>query len=240
MKKKWREGRNDCMKNLLLIVAIVGVTIILFVAMRRLYARFSNAFLHPVLTSTAIIIVFLLIFDLSYDSYMIGGSWIEQLLGPCVVALAYPLYNQRAFVMKHRAAIFLGVSAGLVSAMGSIVVFAKLFKFENEIIYSVIPKSITTPVAIQLSATLEGIPSMTAAFVMIAGFSGVILGPLVMKYAGIQSQFGKGLALGSASHALGVAKSTEYGELSLSMASVSMTLSAIAGSVLGPLLVWFL
>ncbi|MBO1911478.1 LrgB family protein, partial [Microvirga sp. 3-52] len=85
-----------------------------------------------------------------------------------------------------------------------------------------------------------GIPSLTAAFVMIAGFSGVILGPLVMKYTRIQSPLSKGLALGSASHALGVAKSTEYGELSLSMASVSMTLSAIAGSVVGPLFILLL
>ena len=124
--------------------------------------------------------------------------------------------------------------------MGSILLFAKLFQFENEMIHSILPKSITTPVAIQLSSALGGIPSLTAAFVMIAGFSGVILGPIVMKYTRIQSPLSKGLALGSASHALGVAKSTEYGELSLSMASVSMTLSAIAGSVVGPLFILFL
>lgn len=225
------------MKALLLMIVVVSVTIILFLAMQRLYKHFLKAFLHPVLTTTAIIILFLLTFDISYDRYMLGGAWIEKFLGPCVVALAYPLYNQRTVVMKHRNAILLGVSSGLVTAMGSVIIFAKLFKVEDEFIYTILPKSITTPVAIQLSSTIDGIPSLTAAFVMIAGFSGVIVGPLVMKHARIHSPLGRGLALGSASHALGVAKSSEYGELSLSMASVSMTLSAIAGSLVGPLLV---
>ena len=228
------------MSNLLLLLVVISGTIILFLAMRYFYGRFSLAILHPVLTSTAIIILILLLFNVSYESYMIGGKWIEIFLGPSIVALAYPLYNQRAIVMKYRNAIVLGVASGLLTAMGSILLFANLFQFENEIIHSVLPKSITTPVAIQLSSAIGGIPSLTAAFVMIAGFSGVILGPIVMKYTQIQSPLSKGIALGSASHALGVAKSTEYGELSLSMASVSMSLSAIAGSVVGPLFILLL
>ncbi|WP_210470415.1 LrgB family protein [Sporosarcina sp. 6E9] len=212
----------------------------LYLTMRYTYARFPIAVLHPVLTSTTIIILLLLVLNVSYDSYMVGGEWLEMFLGPSVVALAYPLYKQRIVVLKYRNAILLGVASGLLTAMGSILLFAKLFRFENEMIHSIIPKSITSPVAIQVSAALGGIPSLTAAFVMIAGFSGVILGPLVMKYTRIQSPLSKGLALGSASHALGVAKSTEYGELSLSMASVSMTLSAIAGSVVGPLFILLL
>ena len=228
------------MSNLLLLLVVISGTVILFFTMRYIYTRFPMAILHPVLTSTAIIILILLLFNVSYESYMVGGKWIEYFLGPSIVALAYPLYNQRAIVMKYRNAIVLGVASGLLTAMGSILLFAKLFQFENEIIHSVLPKSITTPVAIQLSSALGGIPSLTAAFVMIAGFSGVILGPIVMKYTHIQSPFSKGIALGSASHALGVAKSTEYGELSLSMASVSMTLSAIAGSVVGPLFILLL
>lgn len=208
--------------------------------MKRLYSRFPKAYLHPVLTSTTILIVLLLLLNIPYERYMLGGAWIEKLLGPCIVALAYPLYNQRELVRKHLTTILLSVSAGLATAMISVVLFAKLFKVENEIIYSILPKSITTPVAIQVSATIGGIPSLTAAFVMIAGFSGVILGPIVMKYVHIDSPLSKGLALGSAAHALGAAKSSEYGEVSLSMASVSMTLSAIAGSIVGPLIVLIL
>ena len=107
------------MKGLLIIVVAVRVTIILFLVMQRLYKRFLTAFLHPVLTTTAIMILLLLTFDITYDRYMVGGAWIEKFLGPCVVALAYPLYKQRTIVMKHRKAILLGVSSGLVTAMGS-------------------------------------------------------------------------------------------------------------------------
>lgn len=228
------------MVHLLIPVSIITITFLLFLAMRQLYNRFPLAYFHPVLTATIIICTLLLSFNISYDTYMSGGKWIEQLLGPSVVALAYPLYNQRAVMVKYRNAILLGVSSGLITAMGSVILFAKLFKMEQDILYSMIPKSITTPVAIQLSDTIGGMTSMTAVFVMIAGFSGVIIGPFVMKYTGIVTPLGKGLAFGSASHALGVAKSTEYGEFALSMASVSMTLSAIVGSIIGPLLLLFL
>ena len=225
------------MKHICITVMIISLTVILFLTMRHLYMRFSVAFLHPVLTSTLVISVVLIASNTSYEAYMVGGKRIEQLLGPAVVALSYPLYNQWEVMMKYRKSILLGVSSGLITAMGSVFLFAKIFKVEQDIIYSMIPKSITTPIAIQLSETIGGMPSMTAVFVMIAGFSGVIIGPFVMKYSGIESALGKGLALGSASHALGVAKSTEYGEFSLSIASVSMTLSAIVGSIIGFILV---
>ena len=228
------------MENLLIILIIITVTVILFLAMRRLYMRFSVAFLHPVLTTTTLICIFLVNFNFSYDEYMLGGVWIEKLLGPCVVALAYPLYNQRAIVLRFWKAIILSVVTGIISAMGSVILFAKIFNINNELIFTMLPKSITTPVAIQLSDTIGGSPSMTAVFVMIAGFSGIIIGPLVLKLTGVRSPLGRGLALGSAAHALGVAKSTEYGEFALSMASVSMTLSAILGSIIGPVLLLLL
>lgn len=228
------------MGNLLLISITITVTVILFLVMRRLYMRYSVSFLQPVLTTTTIICIFLVTFNFSYDEYMMGGAWIEKLLGPCVVALAYPLYNQRTVVIKYWRAILLAVLTGIISAMGSVILFAKMFTINNELIYTMLPKSITTPVAIQLSDAIGGTSSMTAVFVMIAGFSGIIIGPLVLKYTGVNSPLGKGLALGSAAHALGVGKSTEYGELALSMASVSMTLSAILGSIIGPILLLIL
>lgn len=218
----------------------IGLTVGLFLSLRYLYIRYPFSFFHPVLTTTTVICIFLVILKIPYTRYMEGGRWIEELLGACVVALAYPLYNQRQTMLRYKKVILLSVSTGLITAMGSIILFAKLFKVEEEILYTLIPKSITTPVAIKLSETISGIPSLTAIFVMVAGFSGIIIGPIVMKLTRIEQPLGKGLALGSASHALGVAKSTEYGELALSMASVSMTLSAILGALLGPLIVLIL
>ncbi|PFA66728.1 hypothetical protein CN378_13470 [Bacillus sp. AFS015802] len=226
------------MQQALIAILIIILTSLLYFAMVKVYQRFSYPMLIPVLTTTIVIVGLLVSMHISYDDYMIGGQWIHSLLGPAVVALAYPLYKQRTILMKYRFPIIGGVFAGLLTGMVSGLLFARILGIDHDLILSIVPKSITTPVAIQIASGLGGIPSMTVVFVMIAGFSGVILGPLILKWGRIHSSLGRGIALGSASHALGTSKAMEYGELTVSMSSVSMTLSALLGSVFGPIVVW--
>ncbi|MBY0061690.1 MULTISPECIES: LrgB family protein [Priestia] len=226
------------MQEFFIAVFIIVATVALYLVMAKVYVRFSYPILIPVLTTTVFVILLLLTFHVSYDEYMIGGKWINSLLGPAVVALAYPLYKQREMLVKYSVPIIGGVFVGLFAGMISGLVFAEVFGIDRSLILSIVPKSITTPVAIQIATGLGGVPSMTVVFVMIAGFSGVILGPLLLKWVRIKSSLGKGIALGSASHALGTSKAFEYGELTVSMSSVSMTLSAVLGSVFGPIVVW--
>ncbi|WP_337134036.1 LrgB family protein [Priestia megaterium] len=226
------------MQEFFIALFIIIATVALYLVMAKIYVRFSYPILIPVLTTTVFVILLLLAFHISYDEYMIGGKWINSLLGPAVVALAYPLYKQREMLVKYSIPIIGGVFVGLFAGMISGLVFAEVFGVDRSLILSIIPKSITTPVAIQIATGLGGVPSMTVVFVMIAGFSGVILGPLLLKWIRIKSSLGKGIALGSASHALGTSKAFEYGELTVSMSSVSMTLSAVLGSVFGPIVVW--
>lgn len=217
---------------------MILLTVGVFMAMVRLYTRFHFPVLIPILTSTILIITILLLFHIPYESYMIGGRWIDFLLGPAVVSLAYPLYKQRKLIASYLFPIVTSVFTGACTAMLSSLLFAKIFGIDRSLILSLIPKSITTPVAIQISSVIGGIPSITVVFVMIAGFTGVIIGPSILKWARIQSSLGRGIAFGSASHAIGTSKAFEYGELTVSMSSVAMTLSAIFGSILGPLFVW--
>ncbi|MCM3254740.1 LrgB family protein [Priestia aryabhattai] len=226
------------MQEFFIAVFIIVATVALYLVMAKVYVRFSYPILIPVLTTTIFVILLLLAFHVSYDEYMIGGKWINSLLGPAVVALAYPLYKQREMLVKYSVPIIGGVFVGLFAGMISGLVFAEVFGVDRSLILSIIPKSITTPVAIEIATGLGGVPSMTVVFVMIAGFSGVILGPILLKWIRIKSSLGKGIALGSASHALGTSKAFEYGELTVSMSSVSMTLSAVLGSVFGPIVVW--
>ncbi|MED3977605.1 LrgB family protein [Priestia megaterium] len=226
------------MQEFFIALFIIIATVALYLVMAKVYVRFSYPILIPVLTTTVFVILLLLAFHISYDEYMIGGKWINSLLGPAVVALAYPLYKQREMLIKYSIPIIGGVFVGLFTGMISGLVFAEVFGIDRSLILSIVPKSITTPVAIQIATGLGGVPSMTVVFVMIAGFSGVILGPLLLKWIRIKSSLGKGIALGSASHALGTSKAFEYGELTVSMSSVSMTLSAVLGSVFGPIVVW--
>ncbi|MEW4210529.1 LrgB family protein [Priestia megaterium] len=226
------------MQEFFIALFIIIATVALYLVMAKVYVRFSYPILIPVLTTTVFVILLLLAFHISYDEYMIGGKWINSLLGPAVVALAHPLYKQREMLVKYSIPIIGGVFVGLFAGMISGLVFAEVFSIDRSLILSIVPKSITTPVAIQIATGLGGVPSMTVVFVMIAGFSGVILGPLLLKWIRIKSSLGKGIALGSASHALGTSKAFEYGELTVSMSSVSMTLSAVLGSVFGPIVVW--
>ncbi|WP_019393608.1 LrgB family protein [Priestia filamentosa] len=226
------------MQQTLIAISIILVTVGAYLVMTKLYTHFSYPIFLPVITATITIVLLLLIFHISYENYMIGGKWINSLLGPGVVALAYPLYNSRKILMNNIFPIFTGVFIGMLSGMVSGLLFAEAFGINRDLILSILPKSITTPVAIQITTSLGGVPSMTAVFVMIAGISGVVIGPAILKWVRIHSFLGKGIAFGSASHALGTAKTIEYGELAVSMSSVSMTLSALLGSIFGPIVVW--
>ena len=227
------------MGKLLITLLIIIITVIVFLLLNKLYIRFSNPFLLPILTTTILMVSLLSVFNISYDTYMVGGEWINQLLGPAVVALAFPLYKQWNILKEHIFTILGGVFLGVLCGMISGLLLGKLSDISEEIAVSILPKSLTTPVAVQISGDLGGIPSLTAVFVMIAGLTGAILGSFILKLFHIKNPVSKGIAMGTASHAIGTSKAFEFGELAFSMSSISMTLSAIFGSVLGPIIMNF-
>lgn len=224
--------------NVMIAISVVIGTVLIYLLMSKLYSYFKYSFLMPLLTTSLIIIVILLLFDIPYKTYMIGGSWINQLLGPAIVALAYPLYSQRQTLLKYMLPILGGVVVGSIVGIVSGILLGKLFSLSETMILSLVSKSITTPVAIQITAELGGIPALTVIFVLIAGFTGMILGPKIFEWCKIDSLLGKGISFGSGSHVIGTSKAIEYGQLTASMSSVSMTLSAVVGSILAPIMVW--
>ncbi|ETI66129.1 LrgB family protein [Neobacillus vireti] len=226
------------MQQILFAFCMILLTIVVYFLMTRIYKRYSYSFLIPVLTATTLIIVILSVFHIPYKSYMIGGQWISSLLGPSVVALAYPLYKQRHFLINNLFSILGGVLIGAISGMVSIGLLAKIIGINQTLILSIIPKSLTTPVAIEVTKGLGGNVSMAIVGVMVAGIFGAIAAPTIFKIMRVYSPVGRGIALGSASHAMGTSKAAEYSELTFSMSSVTMTLSAIIGSFLGPIVVW--
>lgn len=226
------------MTTLVMAIIIVVLSLLLYLVMNKVYVRFPLPFLIPAVTSTFIIIALLTIFHIPYETYMIGGQWIHFFLGPSVVSLAFPLYKHRAVLKQNLVPILGGVLVGAVVGMVSGMLFTKSLGFSKELVYAMLPKSITTPVAMQIADELGSISSLAAVFVMIAGFSGVILGPAMMKRLGINSALGRGIGLGAASHAIGTAKAMEYGEQTVSVSSVAMTICAIVGSFLGPVVAW--
>ncbi|WP_408056588.1 LrgB family protein [Ureibacillus manganicus] len=217
-----------------IILSIIS-TIVVYLLMAKVYKRFNYPFLLPVVTASIIIIVGLLVLNIPYEVYMEGGKWLQHLLGPAIVGLAYPLYNQRHLLVKYKYSIISGLFIAMISGLISVYVFLALFNIEKELILTALPKSLTTPIAMQVSETIGGIAPLTAALVMVAGFTGAILGPSVFKLAKINSSISRGMAMGSASHGVGISKLIEYGEEDLSIGSVSMSLSAIIGAVICPI-----
>lgn len=126
--------------------------------MMKLHKRFTYPFLMPIVTSTIVLVVGLLIFNIPFEDYMEGGQYIQHLLGPAVVALAYPLYNQRELVMKYKYTIVSGILIAMISGLISVFVLLKLFKLDQDLILTSLPKSLTTPVAMQVSESIGGIP----------------------------------------------------------------------------------
>lgn len=214
---------------------VIISTIILFMLMQKLYLKMNNPLFLPILTVTIISAVILVVFNIPYDTYMEGGEWIQKMLGPAVVALAYPLYNQRALIFKYKFSILISLFVAMVAGLLSVFGLLKLFNATDSFIYTALPKSLTTPVAMQVSESVGGIPPLTAVLVMVAGFTGAIFGPYMYKWARIDTPISRGVAMGSASHGVGTSKLKEYGEEDLSIGSLSMGLSAVIGAIVVPI-----
>lgn len=215
-------------------LAMVIGTIIIFIGMTFLYRRFTYPLLLPILTTTIILVVVLSFSGVSYDTYMSGAKWIDAMLGPAVVGMAYPLYIQREKIIKNKVTIILGVTVAMLSGLISIAIIAKLMSFEEFLQKSLLPKSITSPIAMPISESIGGIPTLTAVFVILAGLIGALTGPFLFKLFHIDTAISRGISIGSASHGIGLSKLSEYGEETMTMGSVAMTLSAILGAFICP------
>ncbi len=219
-------------------LGFVLMTVVFYLVTNALYFNYRRAFLVPAFASSVLIILILLVFRIPYDTYMLGGQWIDRFLGPAIVALAIPLYKQRDLLKLHVLPVLGGIAIGVFTGLFSGALFAQLFGFSQEIILTLLPKSITTPVAMEIAAGIGGIAPLSAVFVMIAGFTGVLFGPGFLRWTRIDTPIGRGIGLGTSSHALGTSKALELGEQEASMSSVAMTLSALFGSVMAPIVVW--
>lgn len=223
------------MTDLWIGVIFLGITIAVYVGTKKLYGKYPSPFTLPIFLTSGFFIIFLSFSDIPYQLYMLGGQWIDLFLGPIVVALALPLYRQLDLIKKYARTIFVGVFAGSIVGVITGIAGAKWLGFEDEIIKSVAAKSVTTPVALSITDTAGGNLSLAAVFVMIAGISGAMFGPLVLKLFRIQHPVARGIGIGTASHAIGTSKALELGEQDGAVSALAMTISAVVVSFLVPL-----
>lgn len=216
------------------------ITLLLYVVFRRLYQLLPYPFMIPVLTCTVVLVVILTSFDVSYDTYFSGGQWIDALLGPAIVALAFPLYKQRKLLSKFKIEILATVLTASLLGILSGYWLAVISGYNEMIVTTIISKNVTTPVAMEVASMTGGEPAFAVIFVMIAGIGGAVTGPWLFQILGISNFLGIGMAFGGASHAIGTAKALEYGEREAAISSIGLSLCALCVSILGPLLLnWF-
>ncbi|MGA9173979.1 MAG: LrgB family protein [Thermoactinomyces sp.] len=215
------------------------ITVVCYMVGVTLFRKFNKSWLNPLYTVTVMIICLLSIFHVDYKNYSAGCSIFSFFLGTATVSLAVPLYKQIQTLKRHLSIIIASVTGGTLAGVVSVVLLAKEMRLGDNVIFSLIPKSVTAPVALSISKSLGGVPSLTVLFVTLSAIFSLVTGPLLLKLGRIRSGIAKGLALGISAQVLGVSRAFEWGELEGAMGSVAISISALFMSILTPLLFYF-
>lgn len=184
-------------------------------------------FLNPLLLSILFTVGFLLVCGVDYDSYNEGAKYLSYLLTPATVCLAVPLYEQFEVLKKHWRAVFAGILSGVAASLLSILAMAVLFSLEHEEYVTFLPKSITTAIGMGVSQELGGYVPVTVAVIIITGVLGNVVAEPVLRLFHIREPVAKGIALGTASHAMGTTRAMEMGEVEGAMSSLSIVVAGI-------------
>ncbi|MEX1184714.1 MAG: LrgB family protein [Gemmatimonadota bacterium] len=218
----------------------VAVTVAVFAAAAAVQRRTGWALLNPVLVSVAVIAGMLLVLHIPHARYEVGGRLLGLLLGPAVVALAVPLHQQTPRLLARGRSIgvslLVGSAIGILSGLG----VGALLQVPEGVLRSIVPRSVTTPIAMGIAERIGGIPSLTALLVIVSGITGAVLGPGVLKVAGVRSRTALGLALGAAAHGIGAARAAEEGVPEAASAGLAMALMGLLTALWAPLLLWLL
>ena len=189
--------------------------------------KLKLAIFNPLLVSILLTVIVLIVGKVDYDTYNESAKYLSWLLTPATVCLAIPLYEQVELLKEHYVAVFLGIISGVLTSMGVVLVLAKLFSLSHKEYVTLLPKSITTAIGMGVSEELGGYVTITVAVIVITGVLGNILAELVLKIFRITEPVSKGIATGSAAHAIGTAKAMEMGEIEGAMSSLSIAVSGI-------------
>ena len=211
---------------------LLAITFGFFFVSKLLQKKTGWVLLNPILLAIAMLICFLKVSGVSYEKYQDAGSLVEFWLRPAVVALGVPLYLQLRMIKKQLLPIILSQLAGCIVGLISVTVVAKLLGATPEVIMSLAPKSVTTPIAMEVSSAVGGIPSLTAAVVIVVGLFGAIFGFKVLQVGHVHSPIAQGLSMGTATHAVGTSRAMEVSGKYGAYASLGLTLNGIFTALL--------
>ncbi len=215
---------------------LIALTFAVFFAAKRLQARTGWVVLNPILLSILFLMGFLKLTGMPYSSYAESASIIDFWLKPAIVALGVPLYLQLKSIRRQLVPLLVSQLTGCFVGIVSVVFTAKWMGASDAVIISLAPKSVTTPIAMEVSASLQGIPSLTAAIVVLVGLFGAVFGFKILEVGHVRSSIAQSLSMGTASHAVGTSRAMEYGHIYGAYASLGLILNGLLTALFTPVL----
>lgn len=217
-------------------IFLIALTFASYLGAQYLQRRTGMRLLNPILVSIIVMICLLLCMDIEFETYQQAGIYIDMWLKPAVVALGVPLYKQLETIKKQMLPLLTAEMCGCVAGVVSVVFFAELFGASREVVMSLAPKAVTTPIAMEISQSIGGIPPLTAAVVVSTGIFGGMTGFKIVKLGHVKSPMATGLSIGTAAHAVGTSAAMERSDRYGAFSSLGLTLNGILTTLLAPLI----
>ena len=205
----------------------ISLSVIAFWVGVRIQKKTGLVLCNPLLIAIVLVSAVLLVCRIPYESYNQGGAIINMFLAPATACLAVSIYTQIKLLRENWLPILVGCTAGSVTSMGSIYLMCRLFRLDEAVSASLIPKSVTTPIAVSISESLGGIQAITVVAVIITGILGSILAPVLIRLFRVKDPVAAGLAIGACSHAVGTSKALELGETEGAMSGLAIGICGI-------------
>ncbi|GGE34538.1 hypothetical protein GCM10011391_11520 [Pullulanibacillus camelliae] len=211
------------------------LTIAIYYATKVVYRKYTRVYLTPLLITPLALVIIILLGHVPFHTYNAGSKWLSAMLQPATIAFAVPLYKHFDVLKKYAVEILFGVMSGAMMGMLSSALFAKCLHLNASLLDSMIPRSVTTPIAMNVSQLIGGIPTITAIVVILTGILGSIIGPLVIRWFRIDNEIARGVLFGTGAHGAGTSKAFELSAVSGTISSVSMILAALFTLCIAPL-----
>ncbi|HIV85193.1 MAG TPA: LrgB family protein [Candidatus Monoglobus merdigallinarum] len=186
---------------------------------------------NPVLIADAIIIMMLLLLDIPYENYKIGGDMVETFLAPVTAALAVKIHSQLKELKENWLPLIIGSAVGSLASILCVLAMCRMFGLSDSVTASLIPKSVTTAIAVPISVSGGGIPAVTVIALMFTGMLGAMFSPLMIKIFKIKNPIAAGTAIGTSSHALGTTKALEIGDVEGAMSGIAIGLAGLITTI---------
>ena len=205
----------------------IALTIVAFSIGVWIQKKTGLVICNPLIIAIVLVSGVLLLFKIPYESYNEGGSIINMFLAPATSCLAVSVYTRMELLKKNWLPILAGCVAGSLTSMGSVFLLCRLFGLDEAMTYSLVPKSVTTPIAVGIAESHGGISSITVAAVILTGIMGSILAPFLIRIFRVKDSMTAGLAIGACSHAVGTSKAIEIGETEGAMSGLAIGICGI-------------